>query len=138
APGRRCAQVGLYYMHGLGHGIGLEVHDPDRHELTGALAAGSIFTIEPGIYVRANLLDIVPDTPANAAFRERLRTTLPRYADIGVRSEDDYLVTATGLGWLSRGAPREIDEIEKLMGEPYTGPAARDAALVDRYGSGGD
>ncbi len=137
APDRKCSQVGLFYMHGLGHGIGLDVHDPDRHEITGALAVGSIFTIEPGIYVRANLLDIIPDDPANAALRELLRKSLPRYANIGVRIEDDYLVTANGLEWLSRGAPREIDEIEALMREPYTGPAARDGSLVERYGSGG-
>ncbi len=133
APGRSCSQVALYYMHGLGHGIGLDVHDPDRHELTGALAVGSIFTIEPGIYVRANLLEVIPDTPANAALRARLRTTVPRFANIGVRIEDDYVVTANGLEWLSRGAPREIDEIEALMRKPYTGPAARDASLVERY-----
>lgn len=133
APERRCAQVGLFYMHGLGHGIGLEVHDPERHELTGVLEAGSVFTIEPGIYVRANLLEIIPDTPANAALRQRLRATLPRYANIGVRIEDDYLVTPTGLEWLSRGAPREIDEVEALMREPYSAPSPRDASVVERY-----
>lgn len=138
APGRRCPQVGLYYMHGLGHGIGLEVHDPERHERTGKLEAGSIFTIEPGIYVRANLLEVIPDTPANAALRERLRTTLPRFASIGVRIEDDYLVTPTGLEWLSRGAPREMDEVEALMRQPYDGPAPRDSALVERYRPDGD
>lgn len=130
---RACPQVGLYYMHGLGHGIGLVVHDPDRHEVTGQLGEGSVFTIEPGIYVRATLLDIVPDTPANGALRERLRRLLPRYANIGVRIEDDYLVTGSGLEWLSRGAPREIAEIEALMATPYTGPAPRDAATVERY-----
>lgn len=133
APERRCSQVGLFYMHGLGHGIGLEVHDPERHELTGALEAGSIFTIEPGIYVRANLLEIIPDTPANAALRQRLRAALPRYANIGVRIEDDYLVTPTGLEWLSRGAPREIDEVEALMREPYSAPSPRDSSVVERY-----
>ena len=134
---RQCAQSDLYYMHGLGHGIGLVVHDPDRHEVTGALGVGSVFTIEPGIYVRANLLDeVIPDTPANSALRERLRTVLPRYANIGVRIEDDYLVTDSGLEWLSRGAPREIAEVEEMMARPYTGPAPRDSAMVQRYNPG--
>ncbi len=53
-------------MHGLGHGIGLEVHDPDQYYFTGKVAPGSAFTIEPGVYVRANLLDILPKTPRNA------------------------------------------------------------------------
>lgn len=135
--GRGCPQVGLYYMHGLGHGIGLVVHDPDQHEVTGRLDVGSIFTIEPGIYVRENLLDVIPDTPANGALRARIRERLARYANIGVRIEDDYLVTPTGLEWLSRGAPREIDEIEAAMRVPYTGPAERDGAVVERYGRGG-
>ncbi|MHB1224040.1 MAG: aminopeptidase P family protein [Gemmatimonadaceae bacterium] len=133
APERLCAQVELFYMHGLGHGIGLDVHDPERHEVTGALEVGSVFTLEPGIYVRANLLEIIPDTPANAALRQRLRATLPRYANIGVRIEDDYLLATTGLEWLSRGAPREIDEVEALMREPYSAPSPRDASVVERY-----
>lgn len=134
---RQCAQSELYYMHGLGHGIGLVVHDPDRHEVTGALGVGSIFTLEPGIYVRANLLDdVIPDTPANRNLRERLRALLPRYANIGVRIEDDYVITSSGLEWLSRGAPREIAEVEALMAAPYTGPAPRDSATVERYRSG--
>jgi Xaa-Pro aminopeptidase len=55
-----------------------------------------------------------------------------RYRNIGVRIEDDYLVTAQGLEWVSR-APREIEEIEALMKGPYTGPAPRDAAKVEWY-----
>lgn len=57
---RSCPQLGLYYMHGLGHGIGLLVHDPDQYTSTGRFAVGSAFTIEPGIYVRGNLLEIIP------------------------------------------------------------------------------
>ena len=130
---RRCPQLGLFYMHGLGHGIGLEVHDPDQHETAGKLGVGSVFTIEPGIYVRATLLDVIPDTPANRGLRERLRQLLPRFANLGVRIEDDYEVTAQGLEWLSRGAPREIAEIEALMREPWTGPSPRNAEMVEWY-----
>jgi Xaa-Pro aminopeptidase len=119
-------------MHGLGHGIGLEVHDPDQYYFSGKLAVGSAFTIEPGIYVRGNLLDILPATPRNRALVERIGAAVRRHADIGVRIEDDYLVTERGLEWISR-APREADEVERLMAEPGTGPARRDPALVGRY-----
>ena len=130
---RRCPQLGLYYMHGLGHGIGLEVHDPDQYDMTGRLGVGSVFTLEPGIYVRATLLDIVPDTPANQGFRARLRERLPRFANMGIRIEDDYIVGADGPEWLSRGAPREIAEIEALMKERWTGPSPRSAEMVEWY-----
>lgn len=107
-------QYRLYYMHGLGHGIGLEVHDPDQFYYTGTIGVGSAFTIEPGIYVRENLLEVLDDTPRNRALVAKLSSVLPRYANIGIRIEDDYLVTDKGLEWISR-APREIAEIEALM-----------------------
>jgi Xaa-Pro aminopeptidase len=112
---RQCRQVTLFYMHGLGHGIGLEVHDPDRYYFDeGLLAPGSVFTIEPGVYVRENLLEIIPETPKNREYVERLRPLMAKYANIGVRIEDDYLVTATGLEWLTK-SPREAGEIEAAM-----------------------
>ena len=129
---RECPQLMLYYMHGLGHGIGLEVHDPDQYYFTGTIQRGSAFTIEPGVYVRANLLDVLPDTPRNRALIGRLRPAVERYKNIGVRIEDDYIVTDRGVEWISR-APREIAEIERLMQGPYTGPTARDPALVETY-----
>lgn len=130
-----CSQVSLYYMHGLGHGIGLEVHDPDQFYFTGIIAAGSAFSIEPGIYVRGNLVDIIPDVPKNRALRQKLMPLMPKYANLGVRIEDNYLVTDQGLEWASCGLPREVDEIEALMKEPSNGPSARDAAKVGWYGS---
>ena len=133
APTRRCSQLSLFYMHGLGHAIGLEVHDRDQHEVTGALGVGSVFTIEPGAYVRADVVDLVPDVPANRAWRERLRALMPAYANVGVRIEDDYVVTARGLEWLSRGAPREVAEVEAAMREPWTGPSPRSAEMVEWY-----
>lgn len=111
---RQCTQLSLFYMHGLGHGIGLEVHDPDRYEIEGNLGVGSIFTIEPGVYVRSNLLEILPRTPRNDALAEKLKPLLVKYQNIGVRIEDDYLITEQGLEWLTRG-PREISEIEQAM-----------------------
>jgi Xaa-Pro aminopeptidase len=129
---RECPQLMLYYMHGLGHGIGLEVHDPDQYDFTGVIRPGSAFTIEPGVYVRANVLDVLPDTPRNRALVARLRPAVERYRNIGIRIEDDYIVTDRGVEWISR-APREASEIEQLMRSAYERPAARDASLVERY-----
>lgn len=118
ATGEQCPQYRLYYMHGLGHAIGLDVHDPGTSGVQpGTLAPGDVFSIEPGVYVRRNLLEILPDTPRNRALKERIRPAVERYADIGVRIEDDYVVTPTGLERLSSG-PREISEIEALMQMP--------------------
>jgi Xaa-Pro aminopeptidase len=78
-------------------------------------APGDVFTIEPGVYVSTRLLDILPDTPRNRAMIAKVRPAVERYADIGVRIEDDYAITSTGVEWLSRGAPREIPEIEAEM-----------------------
>jgi Xaa-Pro aminopeptidase len=111
----RCTQSFLYMAHGLGHGIGLEVHDPPHPwKDTGSFAPGDVFTIEPGIYVSTRLLDILPDTPKNRAMIARVRAAVERYHDIGVRIEDDYAITPSGLEWLSR-APREPEEIEAAM-----------------------
>jgi Xaa-Pro aminopeptidase len=108
------AQTKLYFMHGLGHPLGLQVHDvfdPDRK-----LEAGMVLTNEPGIYVRAD------DVTRSEVFRKltpeqqaSIRTALDRYRGIGVRIEDDILVTETGPKLLSGGAPRTIEEIERWM-----------------------
>jgi Xaa-Pro aminopeptidase len=121
-------------MHGLGHGLGLEVHDPDQYYFTETIAPGSAFTIEPGIYVRSNVLDALPQTPRNREMATRLGASVERYRNIGVRVEDDYIATDTGIEWVSR-APRELTEIEALMKPPRASwPAPRDSALVERYG----
>lgn len=110
-----CTQAFLYMAHGLGHGIGLEVHDqPHPWVGAGTFAEGDVFTIEPGVYVSRKLLEILPDTPKNRAMIAKVRDAVARYDRTGVRIEDDYLVTASGIEWLSR-APREIAEIEAAM-----------------------
>ena len=107
-----CTQAFLYMAHGLGHGIGLEVHDPPHPWIsTGSFQVGDVFTIEPGIYISTRLLDMLPDTPKNRAMIAKVRPAVQRYQNIGVRIEDDYLITPGGVEWLSR-APREIAEIE--------------------------
>ncbi len=126
-----CSQHRLFYMHGLGHAIGLDVHDPGTSGIqVGTLAPGDAFSIEPGIYVRSNLLDIIPPSPRNDAMKTRIAAAVRRYANIGVRIEDDYIVTAAGVEWASR-APREIQEIEAAMRDRVHVP--RDAGKIEWY-----
>jgi Xaa-Pro aminopeptidase len=89
-----------FYMHRTGHWLGLDVHDAGDYKRAGAwraLAPGMTLTVEPGLYIRA--ADDVP---------ERLR-------GIGVRIEDDVLVTAGECEVLTAAAPKAIAEIEALI-----------------------
>lgn len=129
--GRACPQVRLWYMHGLGHGVGMAVHDPDLSAF-GGFEPGTAISIEPGIYVRADALDFLPDTPGNRAFRQRIAEAHARYRDIGVRIEDIFILDARGVERVSAAAPREIDEIEALMREGG-GPGERRPGMVDWY-----
>ena len=132
AQPRQCAQLQLFYMHGLGHGIGLEVHDPEQYYYTGKIQPGSAFTIEPGVYVRERVLEEIPDTPRNREFAAKVRTAVTRYRHIGVRIEDNYIATTQGVEWVSQ-VPREIAEIEDMMKKGTTGVAARDEFRVEKY-----
>jgi Xaa-Pro aminopeptidase len=112
---RSCRQATLWTIHGISHGIGLEVHDPAQfYAGDRTFQPGDAFTIEPGIYVSTRSLDVLPDTPRNRAFVAKVRAVVARYENTGVRIEDDYVVTPDGLDRLST-PPREIDEIEALM-----------------------
>jgi Xaa-Pro aminopeptidase len=84
-----------YYMHGLSHHIGLDVHDPGPYGKP--YAPGMILTDEPGIYIPEG-------SPCDK-----------KYWNIGIRIEDDVLITADGNRVLSAGAPKTIEEIETLM-----------------------
>lgn len=130
---RQCSQVSLYYMHGLGHAIGLVVHDFDQL-YSDAIGVGSAYTIEPGIYVREELLDIIPKSTANDAFMARIGNAVRKYANVGVRVEDNYIVTEGGVQWVSCIA-READEVEAMMREPVKGPQTRDTAWAAWYGA---
>ena len=132
AAPRQCEQFRLYYMHGLGHGIGLEVHDPEQSDVIGTIQPGSAFTIEPGIYVREHLLEEIPDTPRNREFAARVRNAVTLYRNLGVRIEDDYIATTAGVEWVSQ-VPREITEIEAMMKRGSAGIAARDDFRVEKY-----
>jgi Xaa-Pro aminopeptidase len=115
---RLCKQYALFLPHGLGHGIGLEVHDPAiYYEEQRTFGEGDIFTIEPGIYVNPAVLELLPSTPRNRALVAKIRPLIDRYANTGVRIEDDYVVTSRGLERLTQ-APREVSEIEAAMRKP--------------------
>ena len=86
---RQGKPLGQYFVHGLGHNIGLNVHDPG--DLCRPMAPGMVVTVEPGIYI--------PEE------------------NLGVRIEDDVLVTDTGHEVLSEKLPRSVSEIEKIMAD---------------------
>jgi Xaa-Pro aminopeptidase len=106
-------QYGMFYMHGLGHWLGMNVHDVGRYGVP--LRPGMVFTNEPGIYVRADTLDYLPDTPEAKAFADRVRPAFEKYKNIGVRIEDDMLVTPTGVEWMTKNLPRKLEDIESFM-----------------------
>ena len=89
------ADARIYYMHGLSHHIGLDVHDVGPFGKP--YAPGMILTDEPGIYV-----------PEGSSCDKK-------YWNIGVRIEDDVLITAEGNRVLSAGAPKSVKDIESLM-----------------------
>jgi Xaa-Pro aminopeptidase len=107
-----CSQAALFMIHGITHGLGLEVHDPVQ-AYYGTFQVGDAFVIEPGLYISTRLLDLLPDTPRNRAFIAKVRAAVARYENTGIRIEDSYVITARGLERISL-APREIDEIEAL------------------------
>jgi Xaa-Pro aminopeptidase len=89
-----------FYMHRTGHWLGLDVHDAGEYKRDGEwreLVPGMVLTVEPGCYIRPG-----PDVPAS-------------YAGIGVRIEDDALVTLSGCDILTAAAPKTVADIEALM-----------------------
>ena len=90
-----------FYMHRLGHYLGMDVHDVGAYhhgDRPRPLEAGMVLTVEPGLYVAEDAEDI-PD----------------RYRGLGVRIEDDVLVTPEGFRVLTDKAPKQVEEIEALM-----------------------
>jgi Xaa-Pro aminopeptidase len=89
-----------FYMHRTGHWLGLDVHDAGDYKASGEwkpLVPGMVLTVEPGCYVRP--AEGVPE----------------RYWNVGVRIEDDALVTASGCEILTSDVPKRAGEIEALM-----------------------
>jgi len=90
-----------FYMHGLGHMLGIDVHDVGRYYYgteSRALEPGVVMTVEPGIYIAPNTKDI-PE----------------KYLGIGVRIEDDVLCTSNGPRVLTTKVPKHAEEIEELI-----------------------
>jgi Xaa-Pro aminopeptidase len=91
-----------FYMHRTGHWLGLDVHDAGDYKVDGKwreFKPGMVLTVEPGCYIRAG--EGVPE----------------RFADIGIRIEDDVVVTAGGCEVLTNDAPKKIADIEAWMRE---------------------
>ncbi len=109
-------QYRMWYMHGTSHWIGLDVHDVGGRDMP--FRPGMVITVEPGIYVREDTLENLDDTPRNRALIEAIQPAFERYRNIGVRVEDDVLVTEDGHRVLSEGTPRTIEEIEAFMANP--------------------
>jgi Xaa-Pro aminopeptidase len=107
-------QYRTWFTHGAVHWIGMDVHDVG--DFRRPLAAGMTFVIEPGLYIRTEALDALADTPANRVFRDAVRPAVEKYRGTGVRVEDSFLLTESGLKNLSATVPRTIEEIEALMG----------------------
>ena len=105
-------QFKIWSTHGVSHWIGMEVHDV---AVPRPLGPGMTFVIEPGIYIREAALENLPKTPENLAFIEKVRPIVQKYRNIGVRIEDSFLLTESGLERLSSGVPRTIDEIERFL-----------------------
>lgn len=106
-------QFKIWATHGVSHWIGMDVHDVGVRGK--ALAPGMAFVIEPGIYIRPQALEALKPTPENAAFINKVRPMVEKYKYIGVRIEDSYLLTTSGLERLSATVPRSIEEIETFM-----------------------
>ncbi len=90
-----------FYMHKTGHWLGLDVHDVGDYQVHGQsrlLEAGLVLTVEPGIYISKDN-----------------RKVAKKWRGIGIRIEDDVLVTKTGYDILSKAAPKQRDEIERWM-----------------------
>ncbi|HEY1079973.1 MAG TPA: M24 family metallopeptidase, partial [Bdellovibrio sp.] len=92
-----------YYPHGIGHWLGLDVHDAGLYFKKGEprpIEANMCFTIEPGIYIPAD------DTSAPQ-----------KYRGIGIRIEDNIRVTSSGSENMTSSVPKEIADLEKVVGK---------------------
>ncbi|MFN2576083.1 MAG: Xaa-Pro aminopeptidase [Pyrinomonadaceae bacterium] len=98
-----------FYMHNLGHYLGIDVHDAGRYYFKGEsrpAEVGMVMTIEPGLYVS-------PDT---SRIPDGFNKEIPKkYLGIGVRIEDDVLVTEKGARVLTHKVPKDLEEIEAVM-----------------------
>lgn len=112
---RNSSQHRLWFMHGTSHWLGMNVHDVGGGS---KFLPGVVFTNEPGIYVRLDALDQRPfgwKQEDWEKFKTAVRPAFEKYKGIGVRIEDDMLITADGVRWLSDALPRKMNEIEDFI-----------------------
>ena len=106
-------QYKMWFTHGTSHYIGIDVHDVG--ERTRTLQPGMTFVIEPGVYVRQSALDALPRTAENLLLIEKIQPAVRKYADIGIRIEDSFLLEPSGPRRLSSAVPRTVEEVEAFM-----------------------
>jgi Xaa-Pro aminopeptidase len=118
---RNSDQYRLWFMHGTTHFLGMNVHDVGY---AARLEPGMVFTNEPGIYVRLDALD---NRPSNfnpqewEKFKKSVGPAFAKYKGIGVRIEDDMLVTETGTRWMTAALPRKLTKIEAFIAKARRG-----------------
>ena len=103
-----------FYMHRTGHWLGLDVHDVGDYKVNGGwrvLEPGMVLTVEPGLYIAAGSKGVAK-----------------KWWDIGVRIEDDLLITPNGHEVLSRDAPKSVAEIEAVMAKRSSGARVKSQA----------
>jgi Xaa-Pro aminopeptidase len=110
---RNSGQYRIWFMHGTSHWLGMNVHDVGNYGAK--LEPGMVFTNEPGIYVRPDALDNLPKTAENEKFIAAVRPAFEKYKSIGVRIEDDLVITPTGVRWMTEALPRKMSEIEDFI-----------------------
>lgn len=110
---RNSDQYRIWFMHGTSHWLGMNVHDVGNYAST--LEPGMVFTNEPGIYIRPDALDNLPKTADNEKFIAAVRPAFEKYKGIGVRIEDDLVITPTGVKWMTEALPRKMAEIEDFI-----------------------
>jgi Xaa-Pro aminopeptidase len=103
----------VWFMHGTSHWLGMNVHDVGDYATP--LAPGMVLTVEPGIYLRPDALEVLPKTPEWERFANAVRPAFEKYKGIGVRIEDDVLVTDGAPKVMSAGIPSKLEEVEATM-----------------------
>ena len=114
-------QYRLWFMHSTSHWLGMNVHDVGG---PAKFVPGAVFTNEPGIYVRPDALDNKPGTWKDdewEKFKTAVRPAFEKYKGIGVRIEDDLMITADGVEWMSKALPRKLSEVEEFIAKIRSG-----------------
>jgi Xaa-Pro aminopeptidase len=112
---RNSAQYRLWFMHGTSHWLGMNVHDVGGGS---KFEPGAVFTNEPGIYVRPDALENMPGgwkAEDWEKFKATIRPAFEKYKGIGVRIEDDMVITPDGVRWMTEALPRKISDIESFI-----------------------